>query len=332
MRLFLKEHRLLLAVQCIQFTFFILILLLSGFKSYALLFYGVFVSFVILCLYLTYYYYSRRHIYQRLSKRPRSLDELLEVTNKVALGQAFDQRMKEQYQLYIDEIIQAENIQTDHLTFIDRWVHQMKTPLSVIELVAQDVDEPEAGNIREEAERIKNGLHTVLHMARLRTIQEDFHIQTVDVMALIHEVNQENKRFYIRNRVYPQINAQIENLIVKTDEKWLYFILDQLLQNAVKYSTGKSNQVMISLREESGEGVIEIKDEGVGIPIHDQKRIFQAFYTGDNGRRFRESTGMGLYLTKSVIDYLGHSLEMESVINEGTTFRIRFTRTQVLSK
>lgn len=331
MKLFFKEHRLLVVVQCLQFIFFSLILILSGFEDYKMLLYGVFISLFFLLCYLVYHYYSRRHVYKKISERPEHLDELLERTDDVPLGEALDELMKVQYQLYMDRLQTAEDLQAKHLKFIDRWVHQMKTPLSVIELTAQDLDEPESSNVREETERLKKGLHTVLNMARLRTIEKDFHIQPVELEALVHEVNQENKRFYIRNHVYPYLDVQVVGVTVETDEKWLFFILDQLLQNAVKYSTGFSQRINLNIYKVDGAAVLEVIDYGVGIPEHDLKRIFQAFYTGDNGRQFRESTGMGLYLTKEVADYLGHTLEVVSDVQQGTTFRIHFTKSQTVA-
>jgi len=330
MKLFLREHIWLIVTQCIQFVLFCLILILGGFRDFPILLYGILISFFLLFFYIFVHYYRRRHVYQRLAARPGDLQQLLEKTDEAPLGQTFDQLMKLQYQLYMDQLETAEQDQENHLKFIDRWVHQMKTPLSVIELTAKELDEPESSNIREETERLKNGLHTVLYMARMRTIQEDFQVKPVKLETLIQEVNQENKRLYIRNKVYPHVSFKNENLIVETDEKWLFFMLDQLLHNAVKYTDARSNRIDISVYKRTGAAVLEVTDYGVGIPIHDIKRIFQAFYTGDNGRRFRESTGMGLYLTKEVADYLGHRVEVESTVNKGTTFRIYFTKAQTL--
>jgi len=330
MKLFLREHIGLIITQCIQFILFCLILFLGGFREFSILLYGILISFFLLLFYIIVHYYRRRHVYEMLTSRPRDLQQLLEKTNDVPLGQTFDQLMKVHYQLYMDKLEAAEQDQANHLKFIDRWVHQMKTPLSVIELTAKELDEPDSSNIREETERLKNGLNTVLYMARMRTIQEDFQIKPVSLENLIHEVNQENKRLYIRNKVYPHVSVKNENVTVETDEKWLFFMLDQLLHNAVKYTDDRSNRIDISVYKRAGAAVLEVMDYGVGIPIHDRKRIFQAFYTGDNGRQFRESTGMGLYLTKEVADYLGHKVEVESTVNHGTTIRIYFTKTQTL--
>src|SRR5699024_10459168 len=153
--------------------------------------------------------------------------------------------------------------QANHLKFIDRWVHQMKTPLSVIELTAKELDEPESSNIREETERLKNGLHTVLYMARTRTIQEDFQVKPEKLETLIQEVNEKDKQLYIRNKVYSHVSSKSERLIVDTDEEWLCCILDQLVHNAVKYTDARSTRIDISIYKLSGAAVLEVTDYGV---------------------------------------------------------------------
>lgn len=325
MKLFVREHIGLIILQCVQLVLISLILYLSDFRDVLILLYCVIISFFLLIGYLVFYYYQRRHMYKKLSTRSSDLQQLLESTDETPIGEALDQLTKSQYQLFMRRLKEAEDDQANHLKFIDRWVHQMKTPLSVIEFSAQELDEPESSNIREEADRLKNGLSTVLYMARMRTIKEDFHIKPVQLQNLIQEVNQENKRFYIRNNVYPHVLIK-SNLTVETDEKWLFFMIEQLLHNAVKYTADRSKRVDITVLKEAGSAVLEVKDYGVGIPMHDQKRLFQAFFTGDNGREFRESTGMGLHLTKEVSDYLGHKIEVDSIVDIGTTFRIYFTR------
>ncbi|HLQ98423.1 MAG TPA: histidine kinase dimerization/phospho-acceptor domain-containing protein, partial [Candidatus Dormibacteraeota bacterium] len=242
MKIFLKEHVGLIFIQSVQVILFCLIIFLSGFRNFNILLYGILISFFLLFCYLFFHYYRRRHFYEKLSVQSINLQHLLEKTDDTPIGDAFDEFTKLQYQLFVNQLKEAEDHQTNHLKFIDRWVHQMKTPLSVIELTAKELDEPESSNIREETERLKNGLNTVLYMARMRTIQEDFQIKPVNLEQMIQEVNQENKRFYIRNEVYPHLTIKSENQTVETDEKWLFFILEQLLHNAVKYTAGESNR------------------------------------------------------------------------------------------
>lgn len=325
MKLFLKEHAGFILLQCVQLILFSLIIYLSGFDQLAILFYGLVISIFLLFCYLTYHYYTHRHLYKKLSERATDLQQLLEKTDETPISEEFDDLMKSYYQLFMAQLKDVEADQTNHLKFIDRWVHQMKTPLSVIDLIAKELDEPESSNIREENERLKNGLNTVLYMARMRTVEEDFQIKPVQLEKLIQAVNQENKRFFIRNNVFPHMISNQHTHTVETDEKWLFFILEQLLHNAVKYTAKQNTRVDIAIYQVAEKTILEVTDYGIGIPEHDIKRIFQAFYTGDRGREFRESTGMGLYLAKEVADYLGHGLEVTSNIDKKTTFTLTFT-------
>lgn len=179
MKLFIKDHLSLIVLQGVQFFILFLILWLAGVQDTQIILYAIFLNFVFLGCYLVYRYVGRRKFYQRLERPLETLDESLQKTDKIPTAEALDRLLKAQYALYQRRIGDIETTKEDHLMFMDRWVHQMKTPLSVIELTAKDLDEPESSNIREETERMKTGLNTVLYMARLRTIEQDFQIKRV---------------------------------------------------------------------------------------------------------------------------------------------------------
>ncbi|KMM60156.1 membrane protein [Bacillus glycinifermentans] len=331
MKLFFKEHYLLIGVQIVQFAVMLSVYWLDGYRSIKPLLYAVFLGFFFLGCYLFYHYYRRRKFYRRLARPLETLDESIQKDGGAPAAEALEELLKSQYRHYRHELKTLERAQKEHLTFMEQWVHQMKTPLSVIELTAQNLDEPESSSIREETERMKTGLNTILYMARLRTIEQDFRVKPVVLADIVHEVNRDNKRLYIRSQVYPKFKEEKQGLTVETDEKWLFFMLSQLVQNAVKYSAGKSSTIIISLYEKGAEAVLEVTDFGVGIPEADRKRVFDPFFTGENGRRFRESTGMGLYLTKTAANQLGHRLELDSEEGKGTTVQMVFTSTQNLT-
>lgn len=324
MKLFMKEHRLLIVVQMIQMVLMTGIFWLAGFRDVQLILYTIFLGLFLLCCYLLYHYVSRRQFYRRLQTPIRSLDETLETLDGTPISESLYQLLKSQYSVYQEQMMELKKKQEEHFIFMDRWVHQMKTPLSVIELMAKDLDEPESSSFREETDRLKTGLQMVLSMARLRSIERDFQIKKISLIDLVKNVNNEHKRLFIRNNIFPQIKEATENITVETDEKWLFFILTQLIHNAVKYSQGKAQHIHITLDVRDKRAILEIEDEGVGIPKEDIRRIFDAFYTGENGRRFRESTGVGLFLVKEVIDYLGHQIEVDSTVGKGSTFLIIF--------
>jgi len=322
--LFLREHALLIITQCVQFIVIVGLFYLAGMRDLALAFYSIFIGLFFLGCYLTYHYLSRKAFYTRLQSPVQTFDQSNQALEQAPISFALQRLLKSQYKLYEEELERLRTKQDEHHVFLDRWIHQMKTPVSVIELLAQDLDEPDASDIREETERLKTGLNTVLYMARLRSVQADFHIKRVNLRSLIQEVNNDNKRLFIRNKVYPEIEEEEQNMMVETDEKWLFFIFSQIIQNAVKYTAQESDKVFIHLYRRPPHVVCEITDYGVGIPPEDRHRIFDLFFTGENGREFRESTGVGLYLVKEVADYLGHQLEVESTVGEGATFRIIF--------
>src|SRR5690625_157351 len=321
MKLFFKDHMSLFMLQIVQMITIVSLLLLAGFRDWHLLLYSFLLFSFFLGFYLTYYYVTRRQFFKQLTMRMEEHDDVMRQMDHTPISRQLGETLTRQYSLYKQEIASLQKDKEDHFIFIDRWIHQMKTPLSVLELMAQDLDEPQSSHFREEIDRLKTGLHMVLYMARLRTIESDFHIKKVDVAEVLHEVKRDNKRLFIQHRMFPNVYIQ-ESTFVETDEKWLYFILTQLIQNAVKYTDGRSDQMDVRIKEEAERTTISVQDYGVGIPSHDLKRIFDPFYTGDNGRKFRESTGVGLYLVKEVCSYLGHDIQVESEVDRGTTFTL----------
>jgi len=323
MRLFFREHRSFIVFQIIQVAIVLGIIWLAGYHNYGIIGYCLFLYFVICGCYLFYKYLTRRKLYHLLSFSFTELDESLQKLDYAPLSTAVSEQLRVQYNLFQSQMLNLQNKQDEHLTFIDKWIHQMKTPISVLELIASELDEPDSSNIREEIDRLKSGLATVMYMSKLRTIKQDFHIKRVHLPSLLEEINRDNKRLFIRNNVYPKL-AKDEDITIETDEKWLFFIINQLISNAIKYTAGRSKEITFSIFQQNNQAIFEIRDYGVGIPETDIKRIFTAFYTGENGRYFRESTGVGLYIVKEVITYLDHDIEVESTVGEGSTFRIIF--------
>src|SRR5699024_702736 len=154
--------------------------------------------------YLIYRYISRRKFYQMLANRFNTIDDALQPLDQQPISLALSRLLKDQYDYFQTELISLHEKQQEQLIFIDRWVHQMKTPLSVIELMAHDLDEPDASSLREEVDRLKTGLTTALYMARLRNIEQDFNIKRMNIKAIIQDILKENRRLLIRHGIYPK--------------------------------------------------------------------------------------------------------------------------------
>src|SRR5699024_10856566 len=270
MKLFLREHAMLIVVQFMQFILMAGFVWLAGFRNLEIIMYSVFLGSFLLFLYLLYYYLSRHKFYERLSEPIQRLDESLQELGHVPIAEKLNELLGAQYNAYEKQMIDMSKKQEEHLSFIDRWTHQKKMHLSVIELMAKELDEPESSSFREETDRLKTGLNMALYMARLKTIEQDLHIEKITLLPLIQEVSQHNKRLFIRNGIYPEIVTEKKGIAVESDEKWLFFIVTQLIHNAVKYSAGKSVKIVITIKEMAGQAIVEVKDSGIGIPKEDR--------------------------------------------------------------
>lgn len=225
-----------------------------------------------------------------------------------------------------------------NLRFLSQWAHHMKTPVAVIDLELQKARqqpvppdlEPFLRSIEEENRRLQHALQALLNRIRLEDFAADFRAEEVDLVALIRRLLSDQKRAFIAHRVYPRLDleepAPPGGWVVRSDPKWLRFVLEQVVSNAIKYSARPDGegQVTFRLRRAGDETVLEVADSGIGIPPEDLGRVFDPFYTGENGRRFPQSTGLGLYLAREACRRLGHSIALQSRPGEGTRVFLRF--------
>ncbi|KAF6583240.1 MULTISPECIES: sensor histidine kinase [Paenibacillus] len=324
MKLFWRDHFSMIIFNIIQLFLVLSIYWMDGYRNLSTALYSVFFGFILLLVYLLFRYVMYSGLYRILSTANiRDLDELIQMKVLNPLASSLQHLLLQFYQLYQSRIHQLEHQQRDHITFINQWVHQMKTPLAVIHLILKGKIDPESDQIHDEIDRMGKGLDMILYMSRLESFEPDFHVEPVVLRKLVSDVIYDNKRLLIRNEIYPS-NEVDEQLSVITDAKWLRFIINQLVTNAVKYSSGhaRSLKLMSDVREEVI--VLEVQDEGIGIPKKDIERVFEAYYTGENGRKYRESTGMGLYLVSEICKRLNHNIQLKSTVGKGTTVQILF--------
>lgn len=324
MKLFLREHIPYIVIYVLSFILTIIYCVLSKALEGGDVTYIIFFNTLLIVCFLIYRYSTNKRVYKTLSEEMEVLEESIKELGSSPLGEAMGALIKKQYSLYQGKIEAYNQNQKEHLTFMNHWVHQMKTPLSVIQLYIQEHEGEEmAENLKSEVDKLNKGLNMAMYFARLDEFQKDFLAEKVDLHNLIIEIINEEKRLFIKNRVYPELKLE-ESTIVYSDKKWIKFAIEQIITNGVKYSKEKNNKLIIELRKISNMVVLEVIDKGVGIPKKDIKRVFDAFYTGENGRVFGESTGMGLYIVKKVCDSLEHKVEIESEVGQGTRVRIIF--------
>ncbi|HCM88297.1 MAG TPA: sensor histidine kinase [Vagococcus sp.] len=322
MKLFMKHQLPYLVVIALTFSLFISLIWLDGYRKINILIYGSVLCLFLWIIFLSLSWFRQRNLYQLFSKQTTYFEELSQDSSE--LSNEIYHLISLEKQRHYQDIKTYKNKMNEHQTFMYEWVHQMKTPLSIMELMIEE-EELDKASLLEETDRIKEGLNLALNMARLDSFSQDFIIEQVDLRKIAIEVMNEQKRHLIRNEIFPKVIIA-ENLMIETDKKWLNFCLTQIILNSIKYTEPVEKRLLISSEETETEVKVSIKDYGIGISKVDLPRIFNPFFTGKTGRITREATGMGLYLVKQVCQKLTHTLTVESELNEGTQVTIHFQK------
>ena len=221
-----------------------------------------------------------------------------------------------------------------------KWVHQIKTPIAGLQLLLQmergEQENAESGermteeyhikqlqnltDMEEELFRIEEYVGMALQYQRLNSNSNDYILKQISLDTVIREVIHKYARIMIRRKI--RLHYEKTNVSVISDEKWLAFVLEQLLSNAVKYTPG--GELTIEVQEEPQQIWLKIRDTGIGIRSEDIPRVFEKGYTGFNGHEDKRSTGIGLYLCRDALQKLGHTIRIQSEIGEGTVVTVGF--------
>lgn len=236
------------------------------------------------------------------------------------------------YERYANEINTVKSTYEGKSHFISQWIHKLKTPISVIELILQK-EGVEKGispkaliDIQAENNSLYNSVEQALNILRLEDFQKDYEIKAVDLQASLRKIINERRNSFIYNKVFPVVTVDCEKTFILSDSKWNEIILSQIISNAIKYSADKScdKKIYFKITKDEKHTILSIRDEGIGIPDYDIKRVFEPFFTGENGRKFRDSTGVGLYICREAANKLGHEITIESILQKGTEVIIKY--------
>ena len=210
---------------------------------------------------------------------------------------------------------QLQSAKQESLDYYTTWVHQIKTPISVMQMILQSEDTPEHRELSAELFRIEQYVEMVLTYIRLGSDDHDFVFRECDLDTLIRQSIRKYASQFVRRKI--RLIYEPVQLTVLTDEKWLSFILEQLLSNAVKYTLQGSVTITITPDKK-----LSVSDTGIGISPEDLPRIFEKGFTGYNGRADKKSTGLGLYLCRQTADKLGIGIVADSTPGEGSVFTL----------
>lgn len=284
----------------------------------------------------------------RYSSKVKALSNALErpVEEQAQLPEATDdveilyQRLLENQSIARSESESSAAIRQSQMRdYYSMWVHQIKTPISAMKLLLEAereelglfiCDEEQQASLKElsdnvasfedELFRIEEYVSMALQYQRVSSTENDFVLEKVSVDGVIRDTIKKYAKIMIRRHI--GINYSGTGQDVYTDGKWLAFMLEQILSNAIKYTP--QGVVTIETAEEKDRFFITIKDTGIGIKAEDLPRVFEKGYTGYNGHADKKATGIGLYLCRQMADKLGHTIRMESEIGKGTKVWIGF--------
>jgi len=263
--------------------------------------------------------------YIRFYRRHRRLEDIKKLSAELmtdfpAAATVENQDYQEIIDLIIDEqrLLREDSYRriSDMTEYYTVWVHQIKTPISAMRLKLQSEDSDTARKLSADLNRIEQYVEMALAFVRLDSESTDYVIKEYWLDAIIKQAVKKFSGEFIGRRL--SLNYEPVNMCVITDEKWLCFVLEQLLSNALKY-TQKGG---ISIGSEDGR--LFIRDTGMGIAPEDLPRIFEKGYTGFNGREDKKASGLGLYLCKRVCRNLGMGINAESRPDEGTVIYLTF--------
>ena len=203
----------------------------------------------------------------------------------------------------------------ESMDYYTTWVHQIKTPISTMKMMLEGEDSEESRSLLSELFRIEQYAEMALSYIRLGDDSSDYVFKEYDLDGIIRDAVRKYAPQFIRKKI--GLNYGGTDVKILTDEKWLRFVIEQVLSNSIKYT--REGSVTITVTPEK---VLKIADTGIGIAPEDVPRIFEKGFTGYNGRLGRKSTGLGLYLCKTACSRLSHKISAESEPGKGTVISI----------
>lgn len=280
-------------------------------------------------------YFTKRSFYNNLLDTMDRLDEKYLITEIIKSpsfieGKILKESLAQIDKSMVENVNKYKYIQEDYKDYIELWIHEIKLPIAASKMVVENNKNEVTKSINEELDKVENYIEQALFYARSNTVEKDYYIRKCNLKDIVNESIKKNKNVLIQEKI--TINIHDIDIQVNTDSKWIVFILNQIIQNSVKYRKSDNNSEIEMHAKEGAENVIlYIKDNGIGIKKGEITRVFEKGFTGTNGRlQNKKSTGIGLYLCKKLCDKLGIAIELNSVQDEGTEIRLVFPKSSYI--
>ena len=222
-----------------------------------------------------------------------------------------------------DDIADYRRMNTEYQDYIETWIHEIKIPISCIDLICENNKGEMASGVKAELSRIDGYVEQALYYARSTNLEKDYMIREIKLDQLVKGTLKKYSRQLIAAKATPIFDNLSQT--VYGDPKWLEFILGQLIANSIKYKK-ETLTLTFSTREEQDNVLLYVSDDGIGIPESELPRIFEKGFTGTNGRSYAKSTGIGLYLCRKLCNKMHLSISASSASGQGTTIQITFPK------
>lgn len=283
---------------------------------------------IIFCVFSLKSYYDRKTQMDKLLKLAVQLEErylLPEVMKEPerAADEVYYRLLKMAGKSMLEQVGAVKRERAEYREYVEQWVHEMKTPITAMKLLCENNGSKLTKDLLVELEKMNRYTEQALYYARSEHTEKDYSVREIRLFDVVHQSIAENKYLFLRSGV--GIDLEETDDTVYSDEKWLCFILNQLIVNSVKYRTGTAQPMLkIYVRREGNQIVLCVQDNGMGIDANDLPRIFEKGFTGKNGRKAEQNaTGIGLYLCRRLCDKLDIGISASSSA-DGTTVRLSF--------
>ena len=297
------------------------------------MFIKIYIPLIIMGLYMISIiieYFKRKKFYDNLLNMLEELDEKYLITEIIKTpnfleGKIFKNSLEQIDKSMLENVNKYKYMTEDYKEYIELWIHEIKIPISASKMVIENNKNAITKSIDEELDKVENYIEQALFYARSNTVEKDYYIRKVVLKEIVNESIKKNKSSLIQEKISIDIHdLEIE---VNTDNKWIVFILNQIIQNSIKYRKKENSVIEIYANQGKENVILYIKDNGIGIKQGEITRVFEKGFTGTNGRLSnKKSTGIGLYLCKKLCNKLGIGIELNSVQNEGTEVKLVFPK------
>lgn len=323
---YIKSHKKTIIMDIVFLTIFVMVFSLYSLQLEAVL-YAFFLSAFVAVIFIVYdfikYYKKHRELCIIEKQVSAGLYEMPIASNLIEAD--YQNILQVLYNQKTELVSKIDIKQTEMIDYYTLWVHQIKTPIAAMRLLLQNEHSEQNKELLAQTFKIEQYVEMVLGYLKIDNSASDLVLQNYNLLDIVKQAVRKYAPVFIRKNITLELKEM--DCTVLTDEKWLAFVTEQILSNALKYTS--SGKVSIYM-EKSDKKLLVIEDTGIGIAEEDLPRVFEKGFTGYNGRMDKKATGIGLYLCKKILDKLSHTITITSKVNHGTKVKMDLSSFKIM--